>query len=259
MFWHNQPLTYLLKDTKQMASNIKAQIASVNLGRIQIEGLLGTDSKFYVAVPQIADSFQILNHNASRDIKAMMGGDFQFLKATTPLHPKAVNVVTIDQFQRILIELSIKGNAVAIEVLRDMSALGLHQLFCDAFGIQLDAEDRALWLQRRTESKELFWELANQIKVWMDGRECTAPPHTYYSNAFDCVNMQLFGKKSKDIREEVGVSALTRDCFGKVALRHVNIVQSGAARMMAKENVKPTDAIKHIVTTNYIEVGNYSN
>jgi hypothetical protein len=27
--------------------------------------------------------------------------------------------------------------------------------------------------------------------------------------------------------------------------------------MMAKEEVKPTDAVKHIVSMNYIEVGNY--
>ena len=240
-----------------MASNIKAQIATVNLGHIQVEGLLGSDAKFYVAVPQIADKFQFDKNQASRDIKGLLGGKFQFAKALTPLHPKAVNVVSVDQFQRVLIELSIKGNVLAQEVLRDMSALGLHQLFCDAFGIQLDAEDRAQWLQRRTESKELFWELAGQIKVWIEGRQCSAPEHTYYSNAFDCMNTQLFGKKSKVIRDEMGISALTRDCFGKVALRHINIVQSGAARMMTREDVKPIDAVKHIVSMNYIEVGNY--
>lgn len=240
-----------------MASNIKAQIATVNLGHIQVEGLLGNDANFYVAIPQIAERFSFDKNQASRDIKGLLGRDFQFAKAVTPLNSKAVNIVSIDQFQRILIELSIKGNVLAQEVLRDMSALGLHQLFCDAFGIQLDAEDRALWLQRRTESKELFWELAEQIKIWIDGRDCSAPEHTYYSNAFECLNTQLFGKKSKIIRDEMGITALTRDCFGKVALRHINIVQSGAARMMAKETVKPIDAIKHIISTNYIEVGSY--
>jgi hypothetical protein len=243
-----------------MASSIKAQIATVNLGHVKIEGLLGTDSRFYVAVPQIADHFQFDKNQASRDVKSLLGKGFQFDKARTNLNPKPVNAVTIDQFHRILIELSIKGNVIAQEVLRDLSALGLHQLFCDAFGIQNDAADRAAFLQTRIESKSLFWELTGQIKVWIARRECNAPEFTYYANAFDCLNLQLFGKKSKTIREELGVESpdgLNRDRFGVVALRHINTVQSGAARMMAKELVKPTDAIKHIVAANYIEVGDY--
>lgn len=243
-----------------MASSIKAQIAPVNLGHLQIEGLLGGDSKFYVAVPQIAERFQFDKNQASRSLKALLGNGFQFAKGLTPLNPKAVNIVTIDQFHRILVELAIKGNVLAQEVLKDLSALGLHQLFCDAFGIQLDAEDRAAWLQLRIESKNLFWELTGQIKVWLQDRECSAPEFTYYSNAFDCINLQLFGKKSKAIREELLVSSpdgLTRDHFGVKALRNIGIVQTGAARMMAKESVKPTEAIKHIVSANYLEQIDY--
>lgn len=243
-----------------MTSTIKAQIAIVNLGHIQIEGLLGSDGKFYVAVPQISDYFQFPNKHASRDIKALLGGGFQFPKAITPLNPKAVNIVSLDQFHRVLAEISFKGNVLAQEVLRDMSALGLHQLFCDAFGIQLDAEDRAKWLQLRVESKALFWELTGQIKVWVQGRECSAPEFTYYSNAFDCLNLQLFGKKSKAIREELSIASpdgLNRDHFGQRALRNIGIVQSGAARMMAKENVRPSEAIKHIASVNYLEQIDY--
>ncbi len=243
-----------------MASSIKAQIAIVNLGHIQIEGLLGSDGKFYVAVPQIAEYFQFDKNQASRDIKVLLGGGFQFDKATTPLNPKAVNIVSLDQFHRVLAEIAFKGNVLAQEVLRDMSALGLHQLFCDAFGIQLDAEDRAKWLQLRLEAKSLFWELTGQIKVWIQCRECTAPEFTYYSNAFDCLNLQLFGKKSKTIREELSIETpdgLNRNSFGANALRSIGVVQSGAARMMAKEGCKPVDAIKHIVSVNYIEVMNY--
>jgi hypothetical protein len=243
-----------------MATNIKAQIAQVNLGHIQIEGLMGSDGRFYVAVPQIADRFQFDKNQASRDLKALLGGGFQFDKAITPLNPKAVNAVTLDQFHRILIELGFKGNALVREILRDMSALGLHQLFCDAFDIKNNAEDRAAWLQQRIESKQLFWELTQQIKIWMDGRYCSAPEFTYYSNAFDCLNLQLFGKKSKVIRAELGVdspSGLTRNHFGVTALRNIGLVQSGSARMMEREKVSPTEAVKHIVSVNYIEPVDY--
>lgn len=241
-------------------SVIKAKIAMVNLGHIQVEGLLGDDGKFYVAVPQVADRFQFLIKNASRDVKALLGKDVSFLKGITPLNSKAVNLLTLDQFHRVLFELSHKGNPLATEVFRDMSALGLHQLFCDAFGIQLDAEDRAKWLQLRVESKSLFWELTGQIKIWIEGRECSAPPFTYYSNAFDCINMQLFGKKSKTIREELGIASpdgLTREHFGFKALHYISLVQTGAARMMAKTGARPIDAVKHIVEVNFLEPSSY--
>ena len=149
---------------------------------------------------------------------------------------------------------------MAQEVQRDLSALGLHQLFCDAFGIQLDAQDRAEWLQLRVESKALFWELTGQIKNWMQSRECSAPEFTYYSNAFDCLNIRLFGKKSKVIREELGVltpDGLTRDMFGRNAIRNISTVQSGAARMMARHGCKPSEAIVHVADHNFIDVASY--
>lgn len=57
-------------------SNLKANIATVNLGHIQIQGLLGSDKKFYVAVPQISEHFQFLNKNSVRDIKGQLGCNF---------------------------------------------------------------------------------------------------------------------------------------------------------------------------------------
>lgn len=243
-------------------SVINAKVAMVNLGHIQIEGLLGENGKFYVAVPQVAGQFQIDSNQASRTLKVLLGKDFKLdTKARTTISRNHVNVLALDQFHRVLAELAFRSNPLAQEVFRDMSALGLHQLFCDAFGIQLDAEDRAKWLQLRVESKSLFWELTGQIKTWIEGRECSAPPFTYYSNAFDCINLQLFGKKSKAIRGELGIATpdgLTREHFGPKALAHLSLVQIGAARMMARTGSRPIDAVKHIVSVNFLDQINYS-
>lgn len=242
---------------------IKAKIALVNLGHIQIEGLLGEDGKFYVAVPQVADRFELFKANAARDLRALLGKDFKIItKAKTTISHNHVNVLTLDQFHRVLFELSHKGNPLATEIMRDISGLALHQLFCDAFGIQLDAEDRAKWLQLRVESKSLFWELTGQIKIWIESRECSAPQFTYYANTFDCINLQLFGKKSKVIREELGIATpdgLTREHFGFKALHYISLVQTGAARMMAKTGARPIDAVKHIVEVNFLEPSSYRN
>jgi len=244
-----------------MASIIKAQIAPVAIGHLTIEGLMGDDGNFYVAVPQISERFQILNKNAARHFKSLLGGNFQFLKARTELNPKAVNVLSVPDFERLIARLDRSGHVGAQEFRDDLVGLSLHQLFCDAFGIKFEQEDRLNWLMLRQESKMLFWELASAVKRWMAGRYCGAPEFTYYKNAFDALNIGLFGMQSAKIRQELGLpsdSALCRDSFGQRALTNIATVQGLAARMMAKdETLKPIDAVKRAVEVTLIEIQDF--
>lgn len=244
-----------------MASIIKAQIAPVAIGHLSIEGLMAGDGKFYIAVPQISAQFQIDNNQASRRFKALLGSDFQFDKAKTELHPKAVNVLSVPDFERLVARLDRSGHVGAQEFRDDLVGLSLHQLFCDAFGIKFEKEDRLNWLMLRQESKMLFWELASAVKQWMAGRYCGAPEFTYYKNAFDALNVGLFGMQSAKIRQELGLasdSALCRDSFGQRALTNIATVQGLAARMMAKdESLKPIDAVKRAVDVTLIEVQDF--
>lgn len=244
-----------------MANIIKAQIAPVAIGHLTIEGLMGNDGNFYIAVPQISERFSVPQKNASRDIKALVGGDFQFLKAKTDLNPKAINVMSVLDFEKLVAKLDRAGNVPAQEFRDDLVGLSLHQLFCDAFGIKFEKEDRLNWLMLRQESKTLFWELASAVKRWMAGRYCGAPEFTYYKNAFDALNTGLFGMQSAKIRQELGLAsdaALCRDSFGNRALTNIATVQGLAARMMAKdETLKPIDAVKRAVEVTLIEVQDF--
>ena len=248
---------HVLYSTKTMANTIlAATVAPVSIGHLAIEGLLAEDGRFFVGVPQVADCFQFLIKNASRDLKALLSEDFQFLKLRTPLNPKAVNAISLATFEKVLVEFALRGNEFAISMLRDLVGLSLQQLFCDAFGIKFDADDRQEFLRLRQESKRLFWDLTQQIKHWIDGRECSQDEWKYYASAFDCLNLQLFGLRSKQIREqlELGGGSLNRDHFGCNALRHITIVQQTAAKKMAKDpSLKPCDAIKLVVSFNEIE------
>lgn len=237
-----------------MAKTMKTQkaiVSEVQIGTIAIEGLMLPDGSFAVAVPQIASLLQFLNKNASRDLKALMGEGFQFLKAKSELNPKPVNIVTLPQFSAILLELSLRGNESAIAMSRLLVGLSLHQLFCDAFGVKFEAEDRQQWLIERMESKRLFRELTDAIQQYY-AQQGIKPQWYVYSNCMDAINRGLFGMSAKQIREAEGIkSGLTRDNFGVQALGTVTQLQKAAAHKINQGDGKPFEVVKAAVSSGY--------
>lgn len=143
---------------------LSAEITQVNFGAFEIKGLMDENGDYYVAVTQVADLFQIDSNQASRKVKALLGKGFQFATFKTKLHPKAVNAIPIKEFEKLLIELVLKGNSKAIELSRALIGLSLHQLFSDAFGIQFEIEERHRWLACRFNTKHDFRPLTNQLQ-----------------------------------------------------------------------------------------------
>ena len=143
---------------------IKAEITTVSLGAISFQGLMNEDGEFGIAVPQIAEEFQFPNKHASRQLKTLLGKDFQFSKWKTPLNPKPVNVLDLVGFEKLIFEMALKGNPTAITVSRALIGLSLHQLFSDAFGLKFEKEDRQKWLTTRLATKHDFRPLTDQLK-----------------------------------------------------------------------------------------------
>jgi hypothetical protein len=145
---------------------IKAEITIVPIGILSIEGLMNDSGEFGVGLPQVSDKFSVPHKNASRDVKALLGKDFQFLKWKTPLNPKEVNVIPLERWSDLVFELAIKGNEKAIALSRALQGLSWHQLFCDAFGKKFEAEDRQRWLETRLSTKHDFRPLTDMLKKY---------------------------------------------------------------------------------------------
>lgn len=143
---------------------IKADVTQVQIGFLSIEGLMSENGDFGVGVPQASDTFSFPIKHASRDMKALLGKDFQFPKWKTPLNSKAVNVIPLDRWSDLSFELALKGNEKAIEIGRAMHGLSWHQLFADAFGIKFEKEERQQLLMTRMATKHDFRPLTDMLK-----------------------------------------------------------------------------------------------
>ncbi len=152
---------------------LNAVVADVQIGSLTVQGLMAENGEFGIAVPQMAEYFQFDQNQASRGIKRLLGNGFQFDRWKTQLNPKAVNVVTLEQFTQIVLALHRKGNPSASQFVEAMVGLSLHQLFCDAFGLKLEAEDRQFWLQSRLSTKVDFRALTDQLQRhgFKDGKD----------------------------------------------------------------------------------------
>ena len=214
-----------------MANNIlTATVATVKLGHLEFEGLMFEDGTYGIAVPQICSIFQFLIKNTSRDIKALLGKDFQFLKAHTTLHPKAVNVLQLIDFEKLLFELMIKGSPIAVGISRDLIGLSLTQLFSDAFGKKFEKEERQVELRNRQEerrkTKETIKEMETAIRNWSENGKRFAITTDFWVHFYNQLDFGLFGKFAKAIREEqFDKHALIRDGMGVRALSKIRKIQ----------------------------------
>lgn len=145
---------------------IKAQIAIVPIGDLSIQGIMLPGGSYAVALPQLRElAFpSTTQNNALRELKAACGKDFQLLKASTEISNNPQWVISLDQLNFCLTELAFRGHKEARDLVRVLSGLSLHQLFCDAFGQKFEAEDRQRWLQTRFNTKHDFRPLTDQLQ-----------------------------------------------------------------------------------------------
>jgi hypothetical protein len=61
------------------------------------ESRFRVDGTFAVAVSQLAELNLVSQYNASRDLKAILGKDFQLVKSSSELNPKKFNIIVDKQ------------------------------------------------------------------------------------------------------------------------------------------------------------------
>jgi hypothetical protein len=138
---------------------LKASVAIVKLGYLELEGLLLEDGTEAIAIPQLSTLNLVPPNRSQKQLEALL--DIRFSshqKVKTPLNSKAVNAISLIEFEEILLNLVIKGNPGAIALSRALIGLSLKQLWADAFNVNLTKDDRASYLKDRILNTPSPWK-----------------------------------------------------------------------------------------------------
>ena len=173
----------------------KAVIATVDLGFEKIEGLMLPNGDYGVAIPQIAKSFGINQNTASRDLKRLLGDDFRPSKTKTELGNQSINVVTLEDFTKIIRALDKKGNAIANAFIDVILQEGLERRFDRAFGRKVDEDERNQLIalrMKRIMARRLWTDVLRDRSLELFGNKPT--PNDYKQWTIK-VNERLFNRR----------------------------------------------------------------
>lgn len=174
---------------------MKAQIATINLGFTEFDGLMMPDGSYGIAVPQVAELFQIDKNQASRDFKALLGEGFQFAKASSELHPKAVNTFSIKDFALLVVELSAKGHPLAKALNKAFVEEAIERRYDTAFGKKVEEAEynvRLVLRMKRLLARHAWTDVLQERHLECFG---TKPSSNQFKEWTVKVNEALFSKK----------------------------------------------------------------
>lgn len=234
-------------------SIMSAIVAQVPFGTIEIEGLMFENGEFGVALQQTATLFQLRPDNAQKTVKSKLGKDFSFVPAKTnreETEGKRVrskeNTLALKDFERLVRKFDREGVELAQEMVDALFGLSLHQIFCDAFKVKFEADDRQEFLRTRLQGKVERRNLTDAIQDrYLDHHpEVEKVPFYEFSNPSDALNRLLTGYPAKYWYEKFscGKDEL-RDKWGVPQLRRIETVEA-IAQTKIDGGMNPTEAIK---------------
>lgn len=138
---------------------ISATITKIQLGLLELDGLMFEDGSFGVGVPQIANIFpyfQDSQSQASQKLKRLMGKDFKTHKCKYPGQKRYVLFISLLDFEKVLRKLDKAGDKVAETLSEALIGVSLHQTFSRAFGQQFEEVNFQQWLVQRYTHRNNF-------------------------------------------------------------------------------------------------------
>ena len=208
---------------------------------------------YAIAIPQIVElyqrddkGFQFLKNNAQRDIKRLLGKDFQFLKIASEINPKKVNILALDQFGELTYEVAFKGNEVAKAILKASTTTTLEQAYDIAFNNKQALEAYQERQKARVQGKLTRRTLTHAIQDYINANKGTLSDNYQkwiYNNCTDALNRLVFGRSAKKLREDWSCLEV-RSAMTTEELMIVDSIERLVVTLIDELGFEPLEAIK---------------
>ncbi len=173
-----------------------------------------TDNSYTLRLPAVA----------VKDLKRLLGEGFKTSKTKTEFNKNTTLSISLPEFERVLAKLDRAGNVKAQAFRDGLVGLSLQQLFCDAFGVKFETEQRQEWLEERFKTKKDFRPLTAQLKANGFTENC---------------EYGLFVHKMQQL---IGLENGTRDLADLRKLKELDNIQTSLIAYM-ECGLKPYDAL----------------
>jgi hypothetical protein len=235
---------------------LSAKVANVQIGNLIVEGILLETGEYAIAQQQVASLFSVMAKDSTKWLKRILGKDFQICQVRTNRNPQAPrqnrpeNAIDLDTFLKVIIWAANNNYPMAVKLRDALIGLSLQQIFCDAFGVKFDKDDRTAWMVDRFNGKTTRRIFTDAIKRHIDTHGISPDKAKWiYVDCSDKINVAVLGDRAKDIRQlrKLAESDLLRDTHAASQLRLIDRIEDFAARMVDR-GTEPADATNQAIT-----------
>jgi hypothetical protein len=227
---------------------VSLEISLVKIGSINIEGLMSKEGEFFIGLSQVSELGFVPPNRSQKQLETLLGIRFQsHQKAKTKLNPKAVNVISLDDFQEVIKAQAKKGHQKAIEFAVILMGQSLHQIFCDTFKVKFDEDDRHERLVSRLSGVVTRRTLTDSIKDWLlrNPGGTQKPEWLMYAETTNTVYQVLWGLTAEQIEDKIDCPRhKLRDYLLAESLKELERAEANVTEFIDCDNIKPTEAVK---------------
>ena len=225
----------------------KAVVTTVKVSHIEFEGLMLPNGGYAIAVSQLYALGLIRQNKASKVLKALLGNSFQFKKTISELNPRAVNIISLLDFEKLLIKLDRKGHKPAQDLRDELIGLSFKQVLSEAFRQKFEKDENQQWLKERQDGKYMRRTFTDSIKDYIENNpQLSNNDKTWiYSNASDTLNKLMFGRTAKQLCKSYQCKkGQLRDQFERKDIIGIRRLEEYAMNLVDRQNFHPVQAVK---------------
>ncbi|MGK7948261.1 MAG: hypothetical protein AB4368_05510 [Xenococcaceae cyanobacterium] len=230
----------------------KAVVATINYAGFKFPGLKLPNGNYGIAIPQIVDiysqdneGFRPSKNTASRDFKRLLGKKFRSSKLATELDNARINVVDLEVFGLINIQILLKGNKVAQAIAEASTTTTLEQAYDIAFNNKRALEEYQEKQKARVQGKLTRRTLTDAIQEYIKTNKDTLSDNYQkwiYNNCTDATNRIVFGRSAKKLKEDWNCFEV-RSAMTTEELMIVDSIERLAVTLIDDLGFEPKEAI----------------